>query len=129
VLRWNDHITYPQMTFDAPLVRYLLTFTYFYAANPPGVWRNGAELVMLESPTPWGPFSFVANSREFGPSNGYGAGFPAQWISANGQTLWLKWAANFDGCAKGLNCAGQYGFNVAKVQLTLAGQTASRHRG
>jgi hypothetical protein len=73
--------------------------------------------VILEAPTPGGPFSFVAEAHNFGPSNGYGAGFPSQWISANGRDLWLKWAANFDGCAKGLNCSGKYGFNVASVHL------------
>ena len=120
VLNWTSHITYPEMTYDAGIHRYLLTFTYSYASNPPAVWKGGAELVIAESPTPLGPFSFVAASRDFGPSNGYGAGFPSQWISANGRQLWLKWAANFDGCAKGLDCSGKYGFNVAKVQLTVA---------
>jgi hypothetical protein len=79
--------------------------------------------VILEAPTPEGPFSFVARSREFGPSNGYGAGFPSQWISRDGRELWMKWAANFAGCAKGLDCTGKYGFNMAKVHLTLAGDT------
>jgi hypothetical protein len=120
VMSWNQHVTYPQMTYDAPLHRYLLTFTYSYSSNVPAVWRSGAELVILESPTPWGGFSFVARSRMFGPSNGYGAGFPGQWISADGRTLWLKWAANFDGCAPRMDCTGKYGFNVAKVGLTLA---------
>jgi hypothetical protein len=82
------------------------------------VWKGGAELVIAESTEPWGPFSFVAASREFGPSNGYGAGFPSQWMSSDGRTLWLKWAANFAGCAKGLDCSGAYGFNVAQVRLT-----------
>jgi len=120
VLNWNSHITYPEMTYDAGIHRYLLTFTYSYSSKVPAVWKGGAEVVIAESPTPSGPFSFVAASREFGPSNGYGAGFPSQWISANGRQLWLKWAANFDGCAKGLDCSGKYGFNIAKVQLTVA---------
>jgi hypothetical protein len=120
VLNWDRHITYPQMTYDAPLHRYLLTFTYSRSSTPPAVWKGGSDLVMLESPTPQGPFSFVASSSRFGPSNGYGAGFPAQWISSDGKTLWLKWAANFAGCSKGLDCSGKYGFNVAKVQLKLA---------
>ena len=120
VLHWNSHITYPEMTYDSGLHRYLLTFTYSYSSTPPAVWKGGAELVIAESPTPWGPFSFVAASHDFGPSNGYGAGFPSQWISADGRELWLKWAANFDGCAKGLDCSGKYGFNVAEVQLTVA---------
>jgi hypothetical protein len=123
VLRCSGHITYPQMAYDAPLHRYLLTFTYSYSPAPPGVWNRGAELVILEAPTPSGPFSFVAHSREFGPSNGYGAGFPTQWISRDGRHLWLKWAANFAGCRRGLVCAGKYGFNVAGVHLSLP------HRG
>jgi hypothetical protein len=118
VLSWTNHITYPQMAYDPGLRRYLLTFTYSYSSKPPAVWKGGAQLVVAEAPTPAGPFSFVATSREFGPSNGYGAGFPSQWISPDGRTLWLKWAANFTGCAKGLDCSGAYGFNVAQVRLT-----------
>lgn len=120
VLTWSSHITYPQMTYDAPLHRYLLTFTYSYSSQPPAVWTGGAELVILESSSPLGPYSFVARSSEFGPSNGYGAGFPSQWISPDGRDLWLKWAANFAGCAKGLDCSGKYGYNLAKVQLTVS---------
>ena len=118
VFRWGSHITYPQMTYDKPLRRYLLTFTYSYSSQPPALWKGGAELVILEGLRPSGPFSFVARSSEFGPSNGYGAGFPSQWISRDGRDLWLKWAANFAGCAKGIDCSGKYGFNVAKLHLT-----------
>jgi hypothetical protein len=118
VLNWSSHITYPQMAYDPGLHRYLLTWTYSYSSKPKAVWKGGAELVIAEASEPWGSFSFVAASREFGPSNGYGAGFPSQWISPDGRTLWLKWAANFAGCAKGLDCSGAYGFNVAQVRLT-----------
>jgi hypothetical protein len=118
VLGWDSHVTYPQMTYDRSLHRYLLTFTYSYSSSPPGVWKGGAELVILEAPSPAGPFSFVARSSEFGPSNGYDAGFPSQWISRDGLDLWLKWAANFTGCSAGLDCSGKYGFNVARVHLT-----------
>jgi hypothetical protein len=120
-MKWASHITYPEMAYDAPLHRYLLTFTYSYASTTPAMWRNGAELLILESPRPWGPFSFVAHEPEFGPSNGYAPGIPIQWISRNGQDLWMKWAANFDGCAPGLNCSGGYGFNYRRLHLTLAG--------
>ena len=119
VLNWTNHITYPQMAYDPGLHRYLLTFTYSYSPSTPAVWKGGSQLVIAESPNPWGQFSFVAGSSYFGPSNGYGAGFPSQWISRDGRTLWLKWAANFDGCAKGLDCSGAYGFNVAQVRLTV----------
>jgi hypothetical protein len=130
VLEWRSHITYPQMSYDAPLHRYLLTFTYSYSSRPPTVWKGGAELVILEASNPWGPFSFVARAKQFGPSNGYGAGFPSQWISHDGRRLWLKWAANFAGCSKGLDCSGKYGFNVARVYLRTAEphtDAASKH--
>jgi hypothetical protein len=120
VVAWSSHITYPQMSYDPPIGRYLLTFTYSYSSRPPAAWKGGAELVILEASHPWGPFAFVARSARFGPSNGYGAGFPSQWMSRNGQDLWLKWAANFAGCSRGLDCSGKYGFNVARVHLTVA---------
>jgi hypothetical protein len=121
ILSWSSHITYPQMVYDAGLHRYLLTFTYSYGSTLPGVWKNGAELVITESRNPWGPFSMVAHDSMFGPSNGYGASFPIKWISPDGRDLWLKWAANFDGCAPKLDCSGAYGFNYRHVHLTLAG--------
>ncbi|MGZ4259047.1 MAG: hypothetical protein ACXVR0_01835 [Solirubrobacteraceae bacterium] len=119
ILSWTGHLTYPQMAYDAPLHRYLLTFTYSYAKAPPGVWRNGSELVILEAPHPWGPFRFVAHESNFGPSNGYDPGFPIKWISRDGHNLWMKWAANFNGCAAGLDCDGKYGFNYRRLHLTL----------
>jgi hypothetical protein len=112
------------MTYDKPLKRYLLTFTYSYSSQPPAIWTGGAELVILAAPTPTGPFSFVARSSGFGPSNGYDAGFPSQWISPDGRDLWLKWAANFLGCSKGIDCSGKYGFNVARLHLTTRAATA-----
>jgi hypothetical protein len=121
VLSWPNHITYPQMSYDAPLGRYLLTFTYSYGLDPPAAWQNGAELVILESKHPWGPFSFVGRAGYFGPSNGYGPGFPLKWISRNGRDLWLKWSANFDGCKPGLDCTGAYGFNYRRLRLDVAG--------
>jgi hypothetical protein len=122
ILSWSSHITYPQMSFDSPIHRYLLTFTYAYSPTPPATWKDGEELVILEAPHPWGPFSFVAAEPDFGPSNGYGAGFPIKWISRNGHDLWLKWAANFDGCSPHLDCSGGYGFNYRRIHLTLAGR-------
>ena len=121
IMTWASHITYPQMAYDSPIHRYLLTFTYSYYSTPPQVWRNGSELVIMEAPNPWGPFSFVAHESFFGPSNGYGAGFPLAWISRSGRDLWLKFAANFDGCAPRLNCWAGYGFNYRRLHLLLVG--------
>jgi hypothetical protein len=121
ILTWGQHITYPEMAYDSPIHRYLLTFTHSYAASPPAIWRNGEELIILEAPHPWGPFSFVAHQPEFGPSNGYAPGIPIKWISRDGRNLWLKWSANFDGCQAPLDCSAGYGFNYRRLHLTLEG--------
>ena len=124
ILRWPNHITYPRMTYDPGLHRYLLSYTYSYAAKPPDVWRAGSELVIMEGPHPWGPFSFVTRGSYFGPSNGYDPAFPVKWISRNGLDMWMVWAANFDGCNRGLSCGGAYGFNYQRLHLNLAGPTS-----
>lgn len=124
ILSWPGHITYPRMSYDAGLNRYLLTYTYSYFADPPGVWQNGSELVIMEGPHPWGPFSFVARGVYFGPSNGYDPTIPLKWISNHGQDIWLAWAANFDGCAAGLLCTALYGFNYQRLHLVTPGHPA-----
>jgi hypothetical protein len=121
ILSWGSHITYPEIAYDSPIHRYLLTFSYSYASTPTSMWRNGMELLILEAPHPWGPFSFVAHEPMFGPSNGYAPGVPIKWISRNGRDVWMKWSANFDGCRPGLNCSGAYGFNYRRLHLRLAG--------
>ncbi len=120
IATWSQHITYPQMAYDSPLHRYLLTFTYSYKETVPGIWQDGAQLVILDAPHPWGPFSFVAQEPNFGPSDGYAPGIPLAWISRDGHSLWMKWSANFDGCAPGLDCSGAYGFNYRRLHLTVA---------
>ena len=126
IARWRGHITYPQMAYDSPLHQYLLAFTHSYAAAPPGIWRAGSELDILTAPHPWGPFSFVTRETNFGPSNGYDPGFPLPWISRDGRQLWMKWAANFDGCDAHLECSGGYGFNYRRLALTVSGHAAAR---
>jgi hypothetical protein len=123
-LTWRNHITYPQMTYVAGLKRYLLSFSYSYRNDKdPDTYTAGAELVVLESEHPWGPFKFVFREPYWGPSNGYGGSFPVKWQSANGQDLWMIWAANWNvdagRCAAGLRCSGKYGFNMRRVHLSV----------
>lgn len=128
ILTWPNHLTYPRMAYDQGLHRYLLSFTYSYASAPPALWRNGSELVVLDAPHPWGPFSFVTRTTYFGPSNGYDPAFPVKWISRNGQDLWMIWAANFDGCAQGLRCSASYGFNRQRLHLIPAASATRKVR-
>jgi hypothetical protein len=116
------------MAYDQGLHRYLLSFTYSYAQTTPAMWRTGSELVILDAPHPWGPFSFVTRGSYFGPSNGYDPAFPVKWISQNGQDLWMIWSANFDGCSKGLSCSASYGFNRQQLHLVPAGSSTRKTR-
>src|SRR5205814_1438755 len=122
VLSWGQHITYPHMTFDPALRRYLLAFSRSYIDRSPLVWTGGAQLIVLESAHPWGPFRLVFRSNRFGPSNGYGPSLPIPWqrrVRHGHQDVWVDWAANWSGCAPGLSCAGKYGFNLRRLRLYL----------
>jgi hypothetical protein len=119
---WRRHITYPHMTFDPAIGRYLLAFSHSYHNDSPRTWTGGAEFVLLESRTPWGPFRLAFRSPNWGPSNGYGPGLPIPWqgrVRKGRQSLWVDWAANWSGCDPGLACKGRYGFNLRRLRLYL----------
>ena len=139
-LFWNQpgaragHVNYPHMAYDAALQRYLLTFTdyYYRDVQPPSekgpMVQGGSELIVLEAPHPWGPWSFVLRTPYLGSGNAYGPSVPVQWQGERtdaGQDLWMIWAANFSGCGKPLLvpanlCQGVYGMNLQKLHLTTA---------
>jgi hypothetical protein len=128
------HVNYPHMANDRALGRYLLTFGDYYYRDfqPPTVKgpmvQGGAELIVLEAPHPWGPWSFVMRSPYLGSGSAYSPSFPVQWEglrTATGQDLWMIWAANFSGCDKPLLvpsdlCQGVYGMNLRRLHLTVA---------
>jgi hypothetical protein len=125
LLYWRRHFTYPHMTYDPALRRYLLTFTYSYRNDVPAIYRNGAQLVMMEGPHPWGPFRTVFTQRYFGPSNGYAPSIPIPWqgpLRAGHQDVWVIWGANFWGCAQGLDCSALYGMNMRRLRLYVHGR-------
>ncbi len=137
IVYWPRHITYPRMTYDPALGRYLLSFSYSYNNTFPQIWKGGAQLVVLEGRKPWGPFHLLFQQKDWGPSNGYGGTFPIAWqgplvkATENPQTqygggknvytqdLWMEWAANYDGCEPELECTGKYGMNMQELRLTV----------
>jgi len=136
IIAWPGHITYPRMTYDPQLGRYLLSFSYSYFNTIPQIWKGGAQLVVLEAPRPWGPFRLLFQQGDWGPSNGYGGTFPIAWQeplvpSGNGQytqNLWMDWAANYTGCELGLECTGKYGMNTQELRLTVPAAVLSKSR-
>jgi hypothetical protein len=131
----GGHLNYPHMAYNRALDRYLLTFGDYYYRDfqPPTesgpMVQGGAELVVLEAPHPWGPWSFVARSPFLGSGNAYGPSLPVQWQGPRtpaGQDVWMIWAANFAHCGDPLLvptdlCKGVYGMNLRRLHLTLTG--------
>jgi hypothetical protein len=136
------HVNYPHMAYDRALDRYFLTLADYYYRDfqPPSesgpMVQGGAELIVLEAPHPWGPWSFVLRSPYVGSGNAYGPSFPVQWEgprTPTGQDLWMIWAANFSGCGKPMLvpadlCQGVYGMNLRRLHLTLAGTAGAIRR-
>jgi CubicO group peptidase (beta-lactamase class C family) len=61
------------------LKRYLLTVSY----NHEGGWG------IYEAPEPWGPWSTMFHTDDWGLGPTHGYRLPAKWFSADGKTIWL----------------------------------------
>lgn len=135
----GGHVNYPHMAYDREIDRYFLTFADYYYRDfqPPTesgpMVQGGAELLVLEAPHPWGPWSFVARNPFLGSGNAYGPSIPVEWQgprTSAGQDLWMIWAANFAHCGSPLLvpadlCQGVYGMNLRRLHLTLKGGTGA----
>jgi hypothetical protein len=115
MLSWRDNMGCVTMTYDAPLKKYLLCVT------------NGRQTTMkydsyvLEANEMTGPWKLVTYMRDFG-EEGYFLNFPSKFISADGKTLWLCYAANFASGKNHMNLASipsgsRYGMCLQEVQL------------
>jgi hypothetical protein len=87
-----NNVNYPEVVYDSKLHRFLLTLGH----NPSGHDGDSSigKLGVFEAPHPWGPWATVGyydDWGEFGPSAAgdfLGLHVPAQWMSADGKTLW-----------------------------------------
>jgi hypothetical protein len=97
ILSDDRYISIPEMVYLSKIKRYLLL-----------TWREkkdfdpayGSELIIYDSPEPWGPFSVV----DYEPSwesiafNPYCPRIPLKWMEDDGITGWMQ-------------CSGNWGFN------------------
>jgi hypothetical protein len=90
IAAWKDHLGCVTMTYDAPLKKYLMCIT------------DGRETIgyfntmILESDAITGPWKRISYLLYFG-EEGYFVNFPSKFISADGRSAWLCYAANFAG--------------------------------
>ena len=112
---WRDHMGCVTMTYDAPLKKYLMCVTD--GGNTIGFYNT----YILEADGLGGPWKLVTHMNKFG-QQGYFVNIPSKFISADGRTLWLCYAANFTNGYLGTKFksdppGGRYGMCLQEVKL------------
>ncbi len=115
VLSIHRLIGLPEMVYLAGIGRYLLLTWRLHADFSPD---DGTDLLVFESPEPWGPFALVHyeeywEGKEFNP---YCPRLPLKWLEGDGITGWLQFSGSWgrNGQAK-----GYYRSNIRRFRLKL----------
>lgn len=116
VLSLHRWLGLPEMVWIAGIRRYLL-LTWRLHRDFSG--DDGTDLLVLEAPEPWGPFSLVhAEEHWEGKAfNPYCPRIPLKWMSADGTDGWMQFSGSW---SKSGQAAGYYRSNVRRFRLQLA---------
>ena len=118
LIEWKGNVGPTTMTWNAPLRRYLFCITDGEA----GEGQHGRfDTYILESRNITGPWKLVVYMKHFG-EQGYFVNIPSKFISKDGRTAWICYAANF---SKGSNNpkleasppGSRYAMNLHQIQL------------
>jgi len=95
VLSLNGWLGLPEMVYLAGIQRYLL-LTWHLHADFSG--HDGTDLIVLEAPEPWGPFSLVHfeeywEGKAFNP---YCPRIPLKWMEPDGRSGWLQFSGSWE---------------------------------
>lgn len=88
IIEWRDHAGCVTMTYNAPLKKFFLCVT------DGGNTVSRYNTYLLESDRMTGPWKLAAFLKNFG-EQAYFVNIPSKFISQDGRTLWLCYAANF----------------------------------
>jgi hypothetical protein len=118
IAAWRDNMGCVTMTYNAPLKKYLMCVT------DGGNTMSFFNTYLLESSSVSGPFKLVTYLRHFG-EQGYFVNIPSKFISPDGLTFWLCYAANFTTVWKGAKLnenppGGHYAMCLQQVKLSTA---------
>ena len=119
IAEWRDHAGCVTMTYNAPLKKFLLCVT------DGGNTVSRYHTYLLESDRITGPWRLVAHLSNFG-EQAYFVNIPSKFISADGRTLWLCYAANFSSGWGGLTFksrppGSRYAMCLQEVRLLAPG--------
>ena len=92
LIEWINRVGCVTMTYNAPLKKYLMCVVDGW----PTV--NAMNTFVLESDNITGPWKLVTFMEKFG-IQAYFVNIPSKFISADGKTAWLCYAANFTNAA------------------------------
>lgn len=115
IAAWRDHTGCVTLTYNAPLKKYLMCVT------DGGNTVSYFNTYILESDHVAGPFKLVTYLKHFG-EQAYFVNIPSKFISADGWTLWLCYAANFSQGWNGVRFesrppGSRYGMRLQEVML------------
>ena len=115
VLSLHRWLGTPEMVYLAGIRRYLLLT---WRLHKDFAAEEGTDLIILEAPEPWGPFSLVHletdwESKEFNP---YCPRVPLKWMDANGTTGWLQFSGSWSPTGQ----KGPYRSNLRQFRLRMA---------
>lgn len=94
ILSMHRWLGLPEMVYLAGIKRYLLLTWRLHKDFSP---YDGTDLLILESPEPWGPFSLVHfeeywEGKEFNP---YCPRLPLKWVESDGITCWMQFSGSW----------------------------------
>jgi hypothetical protein len=115
VLSLHRSLGLPEMVFLAGIKRYLLFTWRLHKDFSP---YDGTDLIVLESPEPWGPFSLVHVEKlwEGKAFNPYCPRLPLKWMDKDGVTGWLQFSGSWSDEGKK---AGYYRSHVRRFRLKM----------
>jgi hypothetical protein len=110
ILEWDNHLGCVTVTYNAPLKKYLMCVT------DGGTTVSTYDTYILESDHVSGPWKLASSLIKFGPQ-AYFVNIPSKFISKDGRTVWLCYAANFH-CSLTPDPPGsRYGMNFQEIRL------------
>ena len=114
ILSMHKWLGAPEMVYLAGIQRYLLFTWRLHGDFSP---NSGTDLIVLESPEPWGPFSLVHFEEywEGAEVNPYCPRLPLKWMEPDGVTGYLQ----FSGSWRGAGVSEYYRSNIRKFRLLM----------
>ena len=116
ILSLHRWLGMPEMVYMAGIKRYLLLSWRLHSDFSP---TEGSDLMIFESPEPWGPFSLVHFEENWeGKSfNPYTPRLPLKWVESDGITCWLQFSGSW--ATAGNSDDERYRSNVRKMKIIL----------